>query len=236
MQSSIAGPSSSSAGGKPDRLYVGNLAPTVDEYTLIQVFQKYGKITKLDYMFHKTGVLKGKPRGYAFIEFSNKDDALKAMVKLHDRLLRGRKLVVTYANSAPPSDLPPPTKGRRSTEAPKTTTLSLLKSSRKPQSAAAQIAAMEAKLASMAQRKPADEDYVPGQGLYHGSGSASPAVGVDDSEFGTPGPLDPDADPLSEEWLGDEKAEAAAADLEREMMDELGGPRGLAGLPKKPIF
>lgn len=73
MQSSIAGPSSSSAGGKPDRLYVGNLAPTVDEYTLIQVFQKYGKITKLDYMFHKTGVLKGKPRGYAFIEFSNKD-------------------------------------------------------------------------------------------------------------------------------------------------------------------
>jgi hypothetical protein len=26
-------------------------------------------------------------------------DALRAMVKLHDRLLRGRKLVVTYANS-----------------------------------------------------------------------------------------------------------------------------------------
>jgi hypothetical protein len=79
MQSSIAGPSSSSAGGKPDRLYVGNLAPTVDEYTLIQVFQKYGKITKLDYMFHKTGVLKGKPRGYAFIEFSNKDVSDEAL-------------------------------------------------------------------------------------------------------------------------------------------------------------
>ena len=65
--------SSSSAAGKPDRLFVGNLAPTVDEYTLIQVFQKYGKITKLDFMFHKSGVLKGKPRGYAFVEFSNKD-------------------------------------------------------------------------------------------------------------------------------------------------------------------
>ena len=65
--------SSSSAGGKPDRLYVGNLAPTVDEYTLIQVFSKYGKITKMDFMFHKNGVLKGKPRGFAFIEFSNKD-------------------------------------------------------------------------------------------------------------------------------------------------------------------
>ena len=65
--------SSSSAAGKPDRLYVGNLSPTVDEFTLIQVFQKYGKITKLDFMFHKSGVLKGKPRGFAFIEYSNKD-------------------------------------------------------------------------------------------------------------------------------------------------------------------
>lgn len=68
-----ASSSSSSGQGKPDRLYVGNLSPTVDEYTLIQVFQKYGKITKLDFMFHKTGVLKGKPRGYAFVEFSNRD-------------------------------------------------------------------------------------------------------------------------------------------------------------------
>jgi hypothetical protein len=77
-------------------------------------------------MFHKSGALKGKPRGYAFVQFSSKDvsrpctstgqagqadcasslslrpffkDALKAMVKLHDRLLRGRKLVVTYASS-----------------------------------------------------------------------------------------------------------------------------------------
>jgi hypothetical protein len=59
--------------GKPDRLYVGNLAPTVDEYTLIQIFTKYGKITKLDFIFHKTGVLKGKPRGFAFVEMSSKD-------------------------------------------------------------------------------------------------------------------------------------------------------------------
>lgn len=67
-----------------DRLYVGNLHPTVDEcvcqllscfnftvprYTLLQVFSKFGKVTKLDFLFHKTGVLKGKPRGYAFIEY-----------------------------------------------------------------------------------------------------------------------------------------------------------------------
>ena len=73
LLTSNASASSSSAAGKPDRLYVGNLSPSVDEYTLIQVFQKYGQITKLDFMFHKTGVLKGKPRGYAFVEFSSKD-------------------------------------------------------------------------------------------------------------------------------------------------------------------
>lgn len=81
MESSQAGPSrlpassssASNAVNRPDRLFVGNLAPTVDEYTLLQVFSKFGKITKLDLMFHKTGVLKGKPRGYAFVEFVNKD-------------------------------------------------------------------------------------------------------------------------------------------------------------------
>ena len=57
-------------GGQSDRLYVGNLHPSVEEITLLQVFQKYGQITKLDFMFHKTGVSKGKPRGFAFIQFA----------------------------------------------------------------------------------------------------------------------------------------------------------------------
>lgn len=73
-----------------DRLYVGNLHPTVDEYapinwyidfdsfaqtrySLLQIFSKFGKVTNLDFLFHKTGVMKGKPRGYAFIEYGNHD-------------------------------------------------------------------------------------------------------------------------------------------------------------------
>ncbi|OXC70809.1 hypothetical protein AYX13_00792 [Cryptococcus neoformans] len=229
MQSTQPVASSSSSapvGPNADRLYVGNLSPTVDEFTLIQIFSKYGKITKLDFMFHKTGVLKGKPRGFAFIQFLNKADALKAMVKLHDRLLRGRKLVVTYASSvsrqplrlmnnadcrqAPPDNSMLPTKGRRA-EPPKTTTLSLLKSQRKPQSTAAQIAAMEAKLASMQQRKPADENWVPGSGV----GSPTEA-----SSSTSPIPSLP-----SEELLGDIEGEKAAAELEREMQSELAGQR-----------
>jgi hypothetical protein len=40
-------------------------------YTLIQVFSKFGKLARLDYLFHKTGALRGKPRGYAFVEYAN---------------------------------------------------------------------------------------------------------------------------------------------------------------------
>lgn len=73
-----------------DRLYIGNLHPAVDEsvtqppnvslliavpyrYSLLQVFSKFGKVVKLDFLFHKSGPQKGKPRGYAFVEYSNGD-------------------------------------------------------------------------------------------------------------------------------------------------------------------
>jgi len=42
-------------------------------YSLLQVFSKFGKVTKLDFLFHKAGALKGKPRGYAFIEYGSTD-------------------------------------------------------------------------------------------------------------------------------------------------------------------
>jgi hypothetical protein len=77
-------------------------------------------------------------------------------------------------------------------------------------SAAAQIAAMEAKLNSMAQRKPADEDYVPGQGAYSTppiySGSASPS------------PM-PEGD--LEDEIGDEEGMKAADELQKEMEAEI---------------
>ncbi|KAL4080051.1 hypothetical protein V8B97DRAFT_1914171 [Scleroderma yunnanense] len=84
-----------------DRLYVGNLGSVVDEYALLQVFSKYGKVSKLDFLFHKSGPNKGKPRGYAFIEFANETDAGKALENTNGKPLRGRKLVVTFAHQAP---------------------------------------------------------------------------------------------------------------------------------------
>ncbi|THH17169.1 hypothetical protein EW146_g3594 [Bondarzewia mesenterica] len=138
-----------------DRLYVGNLHPTVDEHALIQIFSKFGKLSNLDYLFHKSGPLKGKPRGYAFIEYADSADADKALVAVHNKLLRGRRLVVTYANQAPLDQV-----GSSSTfgyrrnvnEAGRPTALSLLKSVSGREGTRDKIALMEAKLRQLEQQ------------------------------------------------------------------------------------
>ncbi|KAF7760224.1 hypothetical protein Agabi119p4_10900 [Agaricus bisporus var. burnettii] len=133
-----------------DRIYIGNLHPSVDEYTLVQVFSKFGKITNVDFLFHKSGPQKGKPRGYAFIKYADENDAERAMSTAHDKPLRGRKLVVTYAHHAP-LDYASGSGGknrRTMMDIGRPTTLSLLKSgsSSRPAGTAAKIARMEAKL------------------------------------------------------------------------------------------
>ncbi|EIW76059.1 RNA-binding domain-containing protein [Coniophora puteana RWD-64-598 SS2] len=87
------------------RLYVGNLSHTMDEYALIQVFSKFGKVTKLDFLFHKSGPNRGKPRGYAFVEYAEEADARKAVANANGKLLRGRKLMVSHAQEASPEAL-----------------------------------------------------------------------------------------------------------------------------------
>ncbi|KAF7972280.1 hypothetical protein HWV62_18522 [Athelia sp. TMB] len=133
-----------------DRLYVGNLHPTVDEYTLLTIFSKYGTVKSMDYLFHKTGPSRGKPRGFAFIEFADQSSALSALSALHDKLLRGRKLVVTFAHQAPPLTSHTPGGRKRGADASKPTTLSLMKSGRGDgPNSKDKIALLEAKLLQM---------------------------------------------------------------------------------------
>ncbi|KAF5366300.1 hypothetical protein D9758_005735 [Tetrapyrgos nigripes] len=145
-----------------DRLFVGNLASTVDEYSLLQLFTKYGKVTKFDFLFHKSGPLKGKPRGYAFIQYANEDDAKKALTSAHDKLFRGRKLAVTHANQAPldtygSSSGSRPRKGMMESGRP--TTLSMLKSGGKhSEDTSNKIAMLEAKLRQMESSKPSSSN------------------------------------------------------------------------------
>ncbi|KAB5591708.1 RNA recognition motif domain-containing protein [Ceratobasidium theobromae] len=133
------------------RLYVGNLDHSVDEYALLQVFSTFGRVTKLDFLYHTSGPLKGKPRGYAFVEYATKQEATKALVACHDKPLRRRRLTVTFASQNTHASYPAGGTGphRRHTAPPKHTTLSLLKTQNKPQSTSAKIAALEAKLGSL---------------------------------------------------------------------------------------
>lgn len=61
--------------------------------------QQHGAIEKFDLLFHRTGPLAGQPRGYAFVTFSNKDDASLAKGRLHSKLVGTRNIIVTWAHS-----------------------------------------------------------------------------------------------------------------------------------------
>ncbi|KIK93100.1 hypothetical protein PAXRUDRAFT_34216 [Paxillus rubicundulus Ve08.2h10] len=148
------------------RLYVGNLSPTVDEFSLLQVFSKFGHISKLDFLFHKSGPNKGKPRGYAFIEFSNEADIEKALKNANGKLLRGRKLFVTFAQQAPHNASGSITHGGKAKRVDTTpTALSLAKSSgfsRPEARTSSKIAMMEAKLRQMGSSSPfAEKSFLP---------------------------------------------------------------------------
>lgn len=81
------------------RLWVGNLDPRVDEYQLLKIIRVYGNIEKLDMLFHRSGPSVGKPRGYAFVTYKSKKDAIKAMNSLDGQLLGSRRICVKFAKN-----------------------------------------------------------------------------------------------------------------------------------------
>ncbi|CAK7338857.1 unnamed protein product [Dovyalis caffra] len=80
------------------RLYVGNLDLRITEAALIKMFSPYGKILFEDFLWHTRGPKRGEPRGFAFIQFSTKEEAKLAKEKMHGRLACGRPLVVRLAS------------------------------------------------------------------------------------------------------------------------------------------
>lgn len=41
-------------------------------YALVKLFEPFGKITLMDFLFHFSGPKRGQPRGYCFLEYSSK--------------------------------------------------------------------------------------------------------------------------------------------------------------------
>ncbi|KAK3823910.1 MAG: hypothetical protein JOS17DRAFT_752575 [Linnemannia elongata] len=133
------------------RLYIGNLDPTIDEYTLLKLFSPFGKVTKLDFMFHYSGPKKGTPRGYCFLDYEASSQAAVAIKQMNRRSVKNRPLIVSLANIAPPST--DQQDGRKRTHDPnRPTAFSILKAGAlKNASTDEKIRAMERKLAQMSE-------------------------------------------------------------------------------------
>ncbi|KAI9595039.1 hypothetical protein BDF19DRAFT_90542 [Syncephalis fuscata] len=78
------------------RLFVGNLPAEATEYKMIKLCQQYGKIAKLDFLYHKEGPMAGKPRNYCFVEYATHKEAHVAMQYLNGRKFYGRQLGLSW--------------------------------------------------------------------------------------------------------------------------------------------
>ncbi|KAM0904284.1 hypothetical protein ACQ4PT_018111 [Festuca glaucescens] len=80
------------------RLYVGNLDFRISESDVIKMFSPYGKIVAEDFLLHTRGPKRGEPRGYAFVQYTTKEEAQLAKEKMNGKLVRGRPVVVHLAS------------------------------------------------------------------------------------------------------------------------------------------
>lgn len=75
-------------------LYVGNLAPDIQEEDLRSAFGEFGEVT--DAKVVRTGP-SGPSRGFGFVRFAKREDALLAVSKMSGVELNGQALTVNPA-------------------------------------------------------------------------------------------------------------------------------------------
>jgi len=79
-------------------LFVGNMSFQSTEADLRGLFEPYGQVTRVHIVNDRET---GQPRGFAFIEMANDEEAAKAMAELNGRELGGRALRVNEATPRP---------------------------------------------------------------------------------------------------------------------------------------
>lgn len=101
------------------RLFVGNLAYDVTEDELRQLFSAAGSPSLVRI---PTDRETGKPRGFAFVEFAERQEAEEAIRQLHQQIFKGRPLAV---NEARPREERPMGAPRESVRPPSYTDFSM---------------------------------------------------------------------------------------------------------------
>ncbi len=77
-------------------IYVGNLNYKRDEASVEALFKKFGKVESVKILYHEGTELKS---GVAFVKMSNSESAERAIKILNGKIVDGRTLKVSIANS-----------------------------------------------------------------------------------------------------------------------------------------
>ncbi len=77
-----------------NKLYVGNLAYSVDDQTLQQQFSEFGTVNSAKVMMDRDS---GRSKGFGFVEMSSAQEAQAAISGLNGQSLGGRALTVNVA-------------------------------------------------------------------------------------------------------------------------------------------
>ncbi|KAK1939488.1 putative u1 snRNP [Babesia divergens] len=71
-------------------IFVSNVAYDVTEKQLLKEFDEYGRVRRIRMINDR----KNRPRGYAFIEYSDERDMVKAYKRAHGKKISGRRVLV----------------------------------------------------------------------------------------------------------------------------------------------
>ncbi len=76
------------------KLFVKNIEGSINEVLLESIFAQFGKIKETKIVYDK---ITWESRGFGFVEFETKEDAVKAMEALNGKELVGKNLSVEEA-------------------------------------------------------------------------------------------------------------------------------------------
>ena len=108
------------------RLIVSNMHPSATEGDIIKLFQTYGDVKRVHFVWHKFGPKKGKcshklyfskiistlptyigePKGYCFVDMESNEICDFSIRFLHNKTFKSRPLVVRYSNQESDDVLP----------------------------------------------------------------------------------------------------------------------------------
>ena len=83
------------------KIFIGNLSFDSTESTILELFENYGEVESCNLITDRDT---GRSRGFAFVEMSDSDAAMRAIGELDGREIDGRNIKVNEAQDRPRRD------------------------------------------------------------------------------------------------------------------------------------